>query len=270
MNDALQIVEDAVIKVGQELTRIHLTFRRDPTSPTIDPNTWCDEYVGARIKELLQPTGLPVYREGHDHPDERMTRYAFWWNDPIDGTSRFMRGEEFGISVGLVQNQKPVMGVVYQPRIGRLFTAVAREGAYQQLRTEKKRKLSVSRKTNIGKCLAALGTTKDVTPQIYQELDIQMGKPVGGFTYKVCQIALKEADLYIKPNVLCNEWDSCAVQLILEEAGGKLTDFYGNPLEYNKPDPRHRKGIVASNGLIHDQVIEFLQREYISTGNIPL
>jgi 3'(2'), 5'-bisphosphate nucleotidase len=73
---------------------------------------------------------------------------------------------------------------------------------------------------------------------------------------KVGLIARQLSDLYVHPSPGCKEWDLCAPHALLEAAGGRMTDCWGNPLTYNKRDVRAHNGLVASNGKAHGQVIE--------------
>ena len=66
----------------------------------------------------------------------------------------------------------------------------------------------------------------------------------------------QKAELYIHPNSKTKEWDTCAPQIILEEAGGKITDCRGEPLRYNKKNVYNDKGFAASNGQAHCDIIE--------------
>jgi len=78
---------------------------------------------------------------------------------------------------------------------------------------------------------------------------------IGSVGLKLSLIALAERDLYVNPNPLCKTWDTCAPEAILKAAGGIVTDLFGSPLSYSENDHRRRKGIVASNNQVHDQVI---------------
>lgn len=270
--ELLTVAQRAVREVGDTLTNTKL--RPSPhKKKDASPDTMFDQWAGAWLRERLsQQTGFPAYSESHHEPTERTRYRSFWWIDPIDGTRSFTMGEEFySVSLALVQDQRPVLGVVYQPRKKTLFWAITDERAYIKIQGKQTRRLSVSKRKSDSSAIAVLGTTDSPqTIDIYHSLSAQTTSPVGSFTYKLGMILQKKADLYIKPNQRCHEWDSAAMEVILHEAGGKLTDLYSNPLEYNKENPRHMKGIVASNGHIHDQVIEFLQKEYISTGKIQL
>src|SRR5262249_24303999 len=72
---------------------------------------------------------------------------------------------------------------------------------------------------------------------------------------KLSLIAMGVRDLYVNPWPKTKAWDTCAPEAILERAGGKLTDLFGDSIAYDGPDLRHPRGLVASNGHVHDEVI---------------
>jgi 3'(2'), 5'-bisphosphate nucleotidase len=72
---------------------------------------------------------------------------------------------------------------------------------------------------------------------------------------KVGLLVERQADLYIHLSPKTKQWDTCAPEAVLAEAGGRMTDVWGDPLRYNTPDVLNRNGIVASNGAAHEEVI---------------
>jgi 3'(2'), 5'-bisphosphate nucleotidase len=68
----------------------------------------------------------------------------------------------------------------------------------------------------------------------------------------------QQCDVYIHLSPRTKQWDTCAPEVILTEAGGRITDLFGYPLNYNVPDVQNRNGLVASNGAAHDQIIQKL------------
>ena len=75
---------------------------------------------------------------------------------------------------------------------------------------------------------------------------------------KVGLLVERQADLYIHLSPKTKQWDTCAPEAVLAEAGGRMTDLWGGPLRYNTPDVLNRNGLVASNGAAHDAVIRRL------------
>jgi 3'(2'), 5'-bisphosphate nucleotidase len=80
----------------------------------------------------------------------------------------------------------------------------------------------------------------------------------GSVGIKIGLIIEQQCDVYIHLSSRTKQWDTCAPQLILTEAGGRMTDLFGQPLNYNVPEVQNRNGLVASNGPSHDQLIETL------------
>ena len=80
----------------------------------------------------------------------------------------------------------------------------------------------------------------------------------GSVGIKVGLLVEQQCDLYIHLSSRTKQWDTCAPQVILAEAGGQISDLFGLPLNYNVPDVQNRNGLVASNGVAHDQIIETL------------
>ena len=92
----------------------------------------------------------------------------------------------------------------------------------------------------------------------------------GSVGIKVGLIVEQQCDLYIHLSPRTKQWDTCAPEIILREAGGCLTDLFGRPLRYNKADLQNRNGIVASNGVAHIQVIESLAPLLVQFGRVSV
>jgi len=82
---------------------------------------------------------------------------------------------------------------------------------------------------------------------------------VGSVGIKISLVARNERDLYVHPTGHCKLWDTCAPEAILTAAGGRMTDLFGDPLRYQPEQLRVDRGIVASNGQVHDRVVESIR-----------
>lgn len=177
-----------------------------------------------------------------------------WIIDPIDGTINFASGIPLCcVSIGVEQNGEMILGAVYNPFINELYFAQKGFGA-----TLNDKKISVSKKTEvIHSCL--------VTGFPYSYLDmpngpletfekfVRKGVPVrrlGSAAIDLCWVAAGRFEGFFEHSL--SAWDTAAGYLIVEEAGGKVTDMEGN-----KYSPYQRK-LVATNGLIHDELIEII------------
>jgi 3'(2'), 5'-bisphosphate nucleotidase len=164
--------------------------------------------------------------------------------------------------IGLAVGGRAVLGAVYQPADDVLFAAAEGEGA------------SITRggETVPLRCgepgaegLRLVGSRSHPDPllaRMQEALGITDVRPSGSVGVKCGSIALGERDLYVHPVPYLKEWDTCAPEAILREAGGEVTDCRGEPLRYNKPDPRHPHGIVACGPGVLERVRTPIRRVY--------
>lgn len=174
-----------------------------------------------------------------------------WIIDPIDGTVNFANGIPICcVSIGIEHNGQMVLGAVYNPNMNEFYFAERGRGA-----TLNDKKISVSNKTEVVKSCLVTGfpyTYLDEPNgpiQVFEKL-IRKGVPVrrlGSAAIDLCWVAAGRFDGFYEHKLAA--WDSAAGFLIVEEAGGKVTDFKGN---YYSPYQPH---IVATNGKIHDELL---------------
>lgn len=173
--------------------------------------------------------------------------------DPIDGTANFMYSVgHSAISVALLDNGVPMFGGVYNPYTDEYFSAVKGQGAC--LNGEK---ISVSDRTD-GAAIIAVGTApyyketrgKDTAKLIY-DLLMTFGdiRRFGSAALDICYVAAGRFDGFCE--LMLSPWDFAAGALILEEAGGKITDFKGNKLEYGKPS-----SIMCANAVNFEKIVD--------------
>ncbi len=189
---------------------------------------------------------------------EKISSSEFKWIiDPIDGTVNFANGIPICcVSVGLEQNDKIIMGAVYNPIIKEFFFAERGNGA-----TLNDKKISVSNKTEVLKSCLVTGFPYTYVNQPNGPLEvfgrlIRQGVPVrrlGSAAIDLCWVAAGRFDGFYEHKL--NAWDSAAGFLIVEEAGGKVTDLKGNPYSLYQP------GIVATNGAIHEDLLKWIAGE---------
>lgn len=181
-----------------------------------------------------------------------------WLVDPIDGTKDFIRGSEgFSVMIGIVRDGRPVLGVVHQPAVapsGRTFFATPDGGAHV-VAGDVVQPLAVSGVASAGEArlVASASHRSPDIDRVKNALGIQNEQNVGSVGVKLCLIALGQRDLYVSPATKTKVWDTAAPEAILTRAGGRLTDLFGTPVDYG--ELRHPRGLVASNGAVHDEVI---------------
>ena len=148
----------------------------------------------------------------------------------------------------------PTVGVVYQPACDRLFHGTP--GGAVMVEAGQTRRLAVSDVAVAAdiRLVASKSNRASELDNVKRELGIANELNLGSIGVKLCVIAAGLRDLYVNPVAKTKVWDSCAPEAILVPAGGRLSDLFGNPIDYTR-ELAHRRGLVASNGRVHDEVI---------------
>lgn len=195
-------------------------------------------------------------------PDLEWTRaQRTWIIDPIDGTAGFIKHEDdFAIQIGLVERGKPVVGVVHLPAFGITYEAASGHGAF--LMNDGVRTRLAVRKVSEPREMRIALSRNHFKPRMNVLLDhFHFASHIyrGSVGLKMGLIAAGECDVYIHLSDRTKLWDTCAPQIILEEAGGILTDIFGDALVYDTPELSNLNGIVACGSEGHSEIIEGLQ-----------
>lgn len=181
-----------------------------------------------------------------------------WVVDPLDGTKSYEHNIPFfSVSVGLLQNNQPLLGIIYRVATDEIFSACKNKGAFLN---DKKIKVSAGKSLEEAAIIVDLGHKQRRPPK----LDLYI-KPMiynAGFIYSFGGAAVSlgfVADGMVDAGISqAWIWDFVAGAVIVREAGGKVTDFEGNEPDWSQ----ERLNIVASNALIHDQIINILKSEH--------
>lgn len=178
-----------------------------------------------------------------------------WLIDPLDGSISFGSGiPYFSVSIGLLKESKPILGVIYIVSFDKLYWAQERRGAYLNGKT-----IQVSKKKGLTESVGSLDFGHNKKRQY--KLDLYVNKLITklGYIYSFGSavassgmVAEGSLDLYVN---YAYPWDFAAGAVIVREAGGKVTGFDGNEPQWDK----ERLNIVASNGLIHGAILEALK-----------
>lgn len=163
----------------------------------------------------------------------------YWIIDPIDGTASFIKGfSGFVTQIALIEENKPKLAAVYAPVLNELYTAKIGKGAYLN-----NRKLFVLNNDVSKTLIDNYPEPRGIAKKAYCEFKFKNYIECGSIALKICKVADGTADLFLK-DVIIRDWDLAAPHLILNEAGGFLTDIYGKKFEYYG-DYEH-KGLIAT------------------------
>jgi myo-inositol-1(or 4)-monophosphatase len=181
---------------------------------------------------------------------ERLKHARVWVVDPIDGTSAFLRHvPEWTVSAALVEDGAPVIGIVFNPATGEFFHAIKGRGAFLNDQPIK----ASDKKTLDGAFLIASGGLfkKKIWKEPWPEVKT---KWVNSVAYRLALVASGMADATISLSTKC-EWDLAAAALLVEEAGGAITNHHGEAHRYNLAVPRF-PSLVASGKALHPLLVE--------------
>ncbi len=239
-----------------------------------DPVTSADRAADDLILDRLRaefPDDAVLSEERRDDLS-RLEAERLWIVDPLDGTKDFVSGTgDFAVMVGLAVAGEAVVGAVCKPLDMKVWHAARGEGALLEVPGEAARQLRVSEVTDPAdmRLVVTRSHRFALLEEVITTLGITRERPLGSVGLKVGALSMTDADLYVHMSPGTKEWDTCAPEVILSEAGGVMTDCFGERLPYNDRDVMRHRGVIASNGRAHQQVIEALAplaRRAFSTG----
>ena len=254
-----KLAVNAAIESGRAVMNI---YRQDFISRLKDdsePVTEADIISNDIIRKTLSPLGYLILSEESVDDKNRLKQKKIWVVDPLDGTSDFVnKTGEFTIMISFVEDQKPILGVIFSPSSNELFVSQKDQGSYH-LKEDRWSKIKVSDVSDLRKCRAVgsrfhASTSEEV---ILEKIGVAKFSPRGS-SLKVIDICLGRAELYLTTTDKMKQWDTCASHSIVTEAGGKMSDLFGNELFYNENILNHQNGLLVTNGKIHNQVLKIL------------
>lgn len=250
----LEVAQDIARQAGVIMKKYF--FASDQGVITKDdgsPVTIADTSINTMVIEELQKH----FDDGIIGEEESTAEYGLgrkWFCDPIDGTKGFVWGVPTSMfSLGLVVDGVPQVGIAYDPYLDLMYTGVKGEGSFRN-----GDKLEVSKANSLeGQYVACTSNLEKVSskPETVKKFLAEGAQlaAILGAVYKTCLVARAKLVGYFEGGVSAH--DMAAVQVIIEEAGGKITAQDGSVLDYSKPF----KGALVSNGSLHDKLVELIK-----------
>jgi len=247
-------VADAAAVACQIYDRGFDTWRKEGQQPVTD----VDMAVNAHLEKRLR-TARPNYGWLSEETKDDLSRFAcrrVWVVDPIDGTRALMKGKpHFVISVALLDDSAPVLGILHNPVTEEHYEAVTGGGATlngEPIHVTDCRSLDRARLQMYSDFVAS---KRWKTP--FPRVETGM---VNSVAYRLALVAAGQYDgvLTIRHK---SDWDLAAAALIVTEAGGMATDRTGKPFTFNGPDTSHN-GVIAGCPVLHRQIVERLEKDF--------
>ena len=229
-----------------------------------------EKLIRTRLGEVFPEHGM----YGEEGTRERMEREFRWYVDPLDGTTNFAhRFPQFCVSLGLEQRGAGlkddedgtlVAAVIYDPMRDELFAAERGTGATLNGST-----LRISKTAELAEALVATGfpsRKRHQNPNIhfYHEFTLRSHgvRRAGSAALDMAYVAAGRLEAFWEFNL--NPWDTAAGILLVREAGGRVTDFAGRPVKLSSEE------VLASNGLIHDEMVKMFEDMFAGRDLLPL
>jgi 3'(2'), 5'-bisphosphate nucleotidase len=276
--DELRVALELAREAGAAILDFYrgpLTIEQKYASNDSEPVTEADRVANHLIVERLRQD-FPddgILAEESEDTARRLGKLRVWMVDPLDGTTGFIAGNgDIAVQIGLAEAGKSVLGVVYQPLTGVLYRAVRGQGAWVERPNQAPEKAVASIQTDLSsmRLAASRSHRSPRMDQVVRAFGFKEEVRRGSVGVKIGLIIEQQCDLYIHLSPRTKQWDTCAPEIILSESGGRLTDLFGGPFRYNSPEVKNPNGIVATNRVAHEMVIEKLAPLLADFGRQPV
>ena len=217
-----------------------------------DPVTNADKEADVMWREFIQtnfPDDLILSEESDDIPTGNRDK-KIWMIDPLDGTKAYLKGEDgYSMLVGMMQDDEILFGLAYAPARNQLFYAEKGQGAFQRQEDGTFKQIHVSAITNLAEAtvIVRAAGAKDKRPLDEAVDQLPVKSFIKDSCQRVCRVANGEVEAQINTNFRASKWDTLGPQLIVEEAGGVITDIDGNHLDYHQEGLRWERFFMSAN-----------------------
>jgi 3'(2'), 5'-bisphosphate nucleotidase len=229
------------------------------SEPVTEADRASNALIVAGIRHEFPDDGI-LAEESID-TERRLGKRRVWMIDPLDGTKGFIsRAADFAVQIGLAVDGESVLGIVYQPLPRVMYHAARGRGAWIERQGRAAERAQVSDVSDIRhmRLAASRSHRSPRMDRVVRALGVEQEVQRNSVGVKVGLLIEQQCDLYVHLSSHTKQWDTCAPEAILREAGGLFTDLFGSPLRYNSPEVENLNGIVATNGAAHDRIIEQL------------
>lgn len=257
-SEYLQVAKEAAIKAGGVVAKLYgkkhsLKYKSDPSDFATEADLESERIILEIITKNFPDHNILSEELGRNQ--SRESPYT-WVIDPLDGTTTFVAGLPFfSISIGLLKNGQSIVGVINRVSEDELYWAERGKGTFLN-----KQKIMVSKKdllkdSVLGLEYAYAHMREEEIETVHKRLVAKVRYPFtfGGTAVSLALVARGILDGYYHT---AHPWDFVAGALLVEEAGGRITDFEGKPLDWSKDWME----VVATNGMIHKQMLAILNR----------
>jgi myo-inositol-1(or 4)-monophosphatase len=252
---AARVAREAARSAGEPLRELHgqvenVEYKTDKSDIVTEA-----DYQANYIIQTAINSEFPEHVVQSEENDQIVPEDGYGWIvDPLDGTGNFAHGNpNYSISIALLKDRKPVLGVVYAPESEEMFYAIDGEGAYQnghEIQPTSRDRLDESM------LLSGYDPNGEFLQAFYHET--QGVRRLGSAALNLAYVAAGSADAVWEHDT--HPWDVAAGLCILQEVGGEATDQYGSSYELSFNATNQRTPLLASNGSVHQPLVSHIER----------
>jgi 3'(2'), 5'-bisphosphate nucleotidase len=257
----LEVAADA----ADTVLRIYETpFKVDykgPLDPVTEADRVANDLICDRLTEHFPGAAIVAEESAPESFADYRSFDRIFFVDPVDGTNEFIqKNGEFVVMIGAVEGDRAVAAVVHAPATGLVWAARVGSGAFRIDLGGTRSQLSVSRTASLAQA-RLVASRSHRTPRLERTLESLRAGAVnaqGSAGLKGARVAEASADAYVAPHYAGKLWDVCPTDVLVSAAGGKVTDARGHAIDYRAESIVCDRGLIASNGLLHDEILQRL------------
>lgn len=250
----------AAATAGRYLVAEYAAFTAIPDAPahiSTHADRGAQEIILQHLRAAFPADGLVAEETTPTAAEAPADAPRKWVVDPIDGTKGFaIKNGEFSVMIGLTVGDRPVVGVVLEPTKNRVTYAAAGQGCWRQDGDAESVKCVVTKCDSLA---AATLTQSHSKPGKTKQMVTRLGPARVAETYsagiKLALVARGEADVYVNSYPEFHDWDVCAGEVLVIEAGGVVSEFDGGTVRYGQRGAKRRGGLVACTPGLHAEVV---------------
>jgi 3'(2'), 5'-bisphosphate nucleotidase len=261
----LDVALAAAAKAGDYLRTAYDAFTPmsdAPASISTEADRTSQELILSRLAAAFSDDALCAEEATPTLEAARRQGSRLWVVDPIDGTRGFVKKNgEFSVMIGLVDRGRVVVGVVLEPALARTTYAQFGRGCFVRIGNKPPTACHVGRTETLDESILVQSHAKrGEVPWPVEALRPARVVETYSAGVKLAMVARGEVDLYVNTYSNFSDWDICAGDLLVTEAGGQVTEISGSPVRYDTPENAQRGGLLATNGRLHAVAIARLKR----------
>ena len=253
LDKQLSVALSSAIKAGEYVLNIYNKndFEveiKDDNSPVTIADKGADKIISEILKNEFPEYGLLTEESVDDK--SRLNKDYVWIVDPVDGTKEFVtHNDEFSVNIGLSYKHEAVLGVILIPVTGEIYYGIKGVGSfYKKNKDAEPIRIFVNNNIdNLTTLVSRFHCNETEQNMIKKHSDVIKFQRKVGSSIKGCVIAKGEAEMSYRFSSNTKEWDTCAMQAIVENAGGFVLKFDGTPIKYNREDVYNKDGYIIVN-----------------------